>query len=239
MLDNKILIEYMNPKNIFYNTLIVSVIVQMLTGGLEIYSLFIKVPKEFSLIKQLLVLEVAVQIIEGLFYVWLVYNISNVPNVSNITPKRYIDWSITTPTMLITLIFYLIYSYHREKGDTSNLEFFKLLAENSSNITYILLLNWLMLIFGYLGEANILPTYMGVILGFIPFLLYYLIIYTNYVKNQIGLHLFLYFFIFWSLYGVVAIFPYYIKNACYNILDLFAKNFFGLFLSYIILYGKY
>lgn len=226
----------MNPKNIFYNSLIVSVIVQILTGGLEIYSLFIKVPKEFSLIRQLLVLEVAVQIVEGLFYVWLVYNISN---VSNITPKRYIDWSITTPTMLITLIFYLIYSYHREKGDTSKLDFFRLLSENSSNITYILLLNWLMLIFGYLGEANILPTITGVMLGFIPFLLYYLIIYTNYVRNQTGFNLFLYFFVFWSLYGVVALLPYYIKNAFYNILDLFAKNFFGLFLSYIILYGKY
>jgi len=235
MLDNIYRI-YMNSKNIFYNTLIVSVIVQILTGGLEIYSLFIRVPKEFSLIRQLLVLEVAVQIVEGLFYVWLVYNISN---VSNITPKRYIDWSITTPTMLVTLVFYLIYSYHREKGDTSKLEFFKLLTENASNITYILLLNWLMLIFGYLGEANILPTSIGVILGFVPFLLYYSIIYINYVRNQTGFNLFLYFFIFWSMYGVVAFLPYYLKNACYNILDLFAKNFFGLFLSYIILYGKY
>jgi len=192
MLDNIYRI-YMNSKNIFYNTLIVSVIVQILTGGLEIYSLFIRVPKEFSLIRQLLVLEVAVQIVEGLFYVWLVYNISN---VSNITPKRYIDWSITTPTMLVTLVFYLIYSYHREKGDTSKLEFFKLLTENATNITYIF-------------------------------------------RNQTGFNLFLYFFIFWSMYGVVAFLPYYLKNACYNILDLFAKNFFGLFLSYIILYGKY
>jgi bacteriorhodopsin len=226
----------MNAKNIFYNTLIVSVIVQILTGGLEVYSLFVKVPNEFSLIRQLLALEVAVQFVEGLFYIWLVYNIAN---VSNITPKRYIDWAITTPTMLITLVFYLIYSYHREKGNTSKLDFFTLLTEHSSNITYILLLNWLMLFFGYLGEANILPTTMGVILGFIPFLLYYLIIYINYVRNQTGFNMFMYFFVFWSLYGVVAILPYYIKNACYNILDLFAKNFFGLFLSYIILYGKY
>jgi hypothetical protein len=226
----------MNSKDIFYKTLIISVIVQILTGGFEIFSLFIKVPTEFLLIRQLLILEVIVQIIEGLFYVWLVYNFYN---VTDVTPKRYIDWSITTPTMLVTLVFYLIYSYHREKGDTSKLEFFKLLNENSSNITYILFLNWMMLIFGYLGEVKILPTIIGVILGFIPFLLYYLIIYLNYVRNQTGFNLFLYFFIFWSLYGVVALFPYYLKNACYNILDLFSKNFFGVFLSYIILAGKY
>ena len=32
-------------------------------------------------------------------------------SVANVTPKRYIDWTITTPTMLTTLIFYLIYLY--------------------------------------------------------------------------------------------------------------------------------
>jgi hypothetical protein len=226
----------MNSKDIFYKTLIISVIVQILTGGFEIFSLFIKVPTEFSLIRQLLILEVIVQIIEGIFYIWLAYNFYK---VTDVTPKRYIDWSITTPTMLVTLVFYLIYSYHREKGDTSKLEIFKLLNENSSNITNILLLNWLMLFFGYLGEVKILPTITGVILGFIPFLLYYLIIYLNYVRNQNGFNLFLYFFIFWSLYGIAALFPYYVKNSFYNILDLFAKNFFGIFLSYIIIAGKY
>jgi hypothetical protein len=226
----------MNSKDVFYKTLIISVVVQILTGGFEIFSLFVKVPTEFTIIRQLLILEVIVQIIEGFFYAWLAYNFYS---VTDVTPKRYIDWSITTPTMLVTLVFYLIYSYHREKGDTSKLEFFKLLKDNASNVTNILLLNWMMLLFGYLGEVKILPTIAGVILGFIPFLLYYLIIYINYVKNQTGFNLFLYFFLFWSLYGIAALFPYYLKNACYNILDLFSKNFFGVFLSYIILAGKY
>lgn len=93
-----------------------------------------------------------VQLIEGLFYIWLVYNFNE---VTNVTPKRYIDWSITTPTMLITLIIYLIYLRHREKGyDTTKLELFNLLLENSTNISYVLFLNWLMLIFGYLGETK-------------------------------------------------------------------------------------
>lgn len=37
----------------------------------------------------------------------------------------------------------------------------------------------------------------------------------------------------------VAILPYYLKNALYNILDLFAKNFFGIFLSYILVFKKF
>jgi hypothetical protein len=226
----------MNSKIVFYNTLIISVIVQLLTGFFDVLALFVRVPSQFNIIRQLLILELTVQVIEGSFYVWLVYNFNS---VTDVTPKRYIDWSITTPTMLLTLVFYLIYSYDKDKGDTSRLEFFNLLNKNSSNITYILLLNWMMLIFGYLGEVKILPTLTSVILGFIPFLLYYAIIYVNYVRNQSGFNLFLYFFIFWSLYGLVALFPYYLKNACYNILDLFAKNFFGIFLAYIILAGKY
>jgi len=226
----------MNPKEIFYSTLIISVIIQVLTAVFDTAALFIIVPSQFNIIRQLLILEFTVQIIEGSFYTWLVYNFNN---VSDITPKRYIDWSITTPTMLVELIIYLIYLYHREKNTTSQLEFFDLISKNSSTITYVLLLNWLMLIFGYLGEKKILSTSTGVLLGFIPFLIYYSIIFMNFVRNQVGFYIFSYFFIFWSLYGVAALLPYYIKNSFYNILDLFAKNFFGLFLSYIIIMGKY
>jgi hypothetical protein len=96
-----------------------------------------------------------------------------------------------------------------------------------------------MLIFGYLGDINIISTLTSVLLGFIPFIIYYFIIYINYVRTQTGFNLFLYFFVFWSLYGVAALFPYYLKNSFYNILDLFAKNFFGVFLSYIILTDNY
>ena len=96
-----------------------------------------------------------------------------------------------------------------------------------------------MLLFGYLGEMGIIPILLGVFLGFIPFLIYYYIIYVNYVTQNVSNLLFWYFFFFWSLYGFAAVLPYYVKNSFYNILDLFAKNFFGIFLSYIIFFEKY
>jgi hypothetical protein len=46
--------------------------------------------------------------------------------------------------------------------------------------------------------------------------------------------LFYWFVFFWALYGVFAIMNYKIKNTGYNILDIFAKNFFGLFLAYAV-----
>ena len=108
-----------------------------------------------------------------------------------------------------------------------------------NTIIPVLLLNWLMLLFGYLGEISVIPVLLGVSLGFIPFLIYYYIIYNKYaLLSEDGFNIFIYFFIFWSLYGIAAILPYKIKNTLYNILDLFAKNFFGIFLSYLIFTNK-
>jgi hypothetical protein len=227
----------MDAKYLFYVTLVVSIIVQIVTGIIEIGAFFVKVPTIYSIIRQLLLLELVVQFFEGSFYVWLAYNFTKVLNV---TPKRYIDWFITTPTMLITLMIYLIYLNTMVENKTTELEFFTVLKENSNVFIPVVLLNWLMLLFGYLGEMRIIPVLLGVFLGFIPFLLYYYIIYVNYVtQNTNGYLLFWYFFFFWSMYGFVAVLPYYVKNAFYNILDLFAKNFFGIFLSYIIISGNY
>jgi len=222
-----------------YNTLILSIIVQITTGVFDIYSLFVKIPSQFYIIRQLLILELLVQFIEGLFYIYWLFDFNN---ITNVTPKRYFDWVITTPTMLITLIFYLIFlDYKQKDADTNeNLEFFDIFNKNFNTIISVVLLNWLMLLFGYLGEVKILPVFLGVFLGFIPFLIYYYIIYKNYaILTNDGMNIFLYFFIVWSLYGIVAVLPYKIKNIFYNILDLFSKNFFGLFLAYIIITNKY
>ena len=227
----------MDTKYLFYITLVISIIVQIITGIIEIGTFFVKVPTIYTIIRQLLLIELVVQVLEGSFYFWLVYNFTKVLNV---TPKRYIDWVITTPTMLITLIVYLIYLTKKEENKTNELDFFTILKDNSNIIIPVVLLNWLMLLFGYLGEIRAIPVLLGVFLGFIPFLLYYYLIYVNYVtQNSSGYLLFWYFFFFWSLYGFVAVLPYYVKNSLYNILDLFAKNFFGIFLSYIILSGNY
>ena len=227
----------MDTRYLFFVTLVISIVVQVITGIIEVGAFFVKVPAVYSIIRQLLIIELVVQFLEGMFYVWLAYNFAKVVNV---TPKRYIDWVITTPSMLLTLMVYLIYLNKKAENKTGELDFLTLVRENSSVFVPVLLLNWLMLFFGYLGETRMIPVLLGVFLGFIPFMIYYYMIYVNFVTpNTSGYLLFWYFFFFWSLYGVVAVLPYYIKNSFYNILDLFAKNFFGIFLSYIIFSGSY
>ena len=211
-----------------YNSLLLSVLVQFVTGIFEIGALFIQTPPKFLLLKQMMVLEVIVQFIEGSFYV---YWLTHYTSIANITPMRYYDWVLTTPTMLINLICYLKFLQNTEK------DFFGIMHDEFYTILIVLILNWLMLLFGYLGERFILPISASVLLGFIPFLLYYYIIYSNYV-TEIGLPIFIYFFVFWSLYGVAASLPYNAKNTCYNMLDLVAKNFFGIFLFYMIIMNK-
>jgi hypothetical protein len=215
-----------------YTSLIISIITQFITSIIEIIALFIKVPSKFLFLKQMLLLEVIVQFIEGSFYIYWFYNFNN---ILNITPKRYLDWAITTPTMLLTLVFYLIFLKYKENNITYNLNFFELFNQEFSTLIIIFLLNGLMLLFGYLGEINVIPVLLGVLLGFIPFFIYYYIIYKKYaILSNDGLNIFYYFLIVWSLYGIVAVLPYKIKNMCYNILDLFSKNFFGIFLSYLL-----
>ena len=220
-----------------YTTLIGSIVIQFITGIIEVTSLFIRIPVEFSLLKEMMVLELFVQLIEGSFYIYWLYDFKN---ILNITPNRYFDWVITTPTMLINLIFYLIFLQYKDNNTTDKLTFLNLCKTEFPTIITVLLLNWMMLLFGYLGEISVIPVLLGVLLGFIPFLIYYYIIYKKYaLMSNDGYKLFLYFFVFWSLYGVVAVLPYNIKNMCYNILDLFAKNFFGIFLTYLIYTNKY
>ena len=220
-----------------YTSLVTSIIIQIITGIIEFFSFFIKVPVKFLFLKQMMLLEIFVQIIEGYFYIyWLI----NFNNILNVTPTRYFDWVITTPTMLINLIFYLIFLHHEENNTSDKLNFFTLFNKEFYTIITVLLLNWAMLLFGYLGEISAIPVLLGVALGFIPFLIYYYIIYKKYaLLSNDGFKIFFYFFIFWSLYGIVAVLPYKIKNICYNILDLFSKNFFGLFLTYLIFTNKY
>jgi bacteriorhodopsin len=217
--------------NHIYITGILSLIVQILTGTVDIYALTIKVPSSFNLIRELIMLELTVQAIELCFYIWM---LSNIHKIKNITPARYYDWAITTPTMLITLMFYLIFLRDREKGVQSG-TFVNEFKNHWKVILKVSVLDWLMLLAGYLGEINIFSNITTTLVGFVPFILMFYLIYSNFASQSTeGNRIFWYFAGIWSIYGIAAVLPYKIKNSMYNILDLFAKNFFGLFLAYVV-----
>jgi bacteriorhodopsin len=210
-------------------TVFTSLWVQILTGVTDIYVLKYNLPMGKEILRDLLKLEIFVQLIEGIFYAWLATNIAK---VSNITQKRYYDWFITTPTMLLTFVVYLIYL---NKGEHEEDSLMDKIRQNKKQLTSIVLLNIMMLGMGFLSETKLLNTNFAVLTGFIPFFTYFYIIWENYAKyTSQGRTLFWLFSSIWSLYGVAALLPYAQKNISYNILDLFSKNFFGVFLAYVV-----
>ena len=218
--------------SIIYITGVLSLIIQIITGLFDYYVLRQDVPSELKLLKELLWVEFIVQLIEGSFYIWMVLNFAH---IKNITPNRYFDWVITTPTMLLTYSLFLIYLRGEEKDKDKGMK--DLIKEHWKILLPIVLLNFLMLLFGYLGEMKVLTTVVANICGFVPFLIYFGLIYYYFAKDfLLGRQTFWVFFGLWFLYGVAAFFPYYIKNSSFNILDLFAKNFFGIFIAGVILY---
>ena len=214
-------------------TVYLSLLVQVITGIFDYYIIQLNMPPNLLIIKEVLIMELIVQIVEGIFYVWLALNITT---VTNITPHRYYDWYLTTPTMLISLCIYLVYLNNEERNIETKDSFFKIIYDNLNVLISILFLNFLMLTAGYLTEIKKVPQVLGVLLGFIPFLIFFYLIYHYFARFSLfGTEIFFYFLIVWSLYGIAALMSYRIKNIMYNILDLFAKNFFGLYLGFVVL----
>ena len=69
---------------------------------------------------------------------------------------------------------YLIYLTKKAENKANDLDIFTMFKDNSNVFIPVVLLNWAMLLFGYLGEMKIIPVLLGVFLGFIPFLMYFL-----------------------------------------------------------------
>lgn len=214
-------------------TVYLSLLIQIFTGLFDYYVIQLNIPNKLIILKQVLIMELIVQIVEGIFYIWLAINIAS---VANITPHRYYDWYLTTPTMLITLCVYLIYLRNEEENKETEHSLVKIVYDNLNILAPIIFLNFVMLTAGYLTEIKKLSRTPGVLFGFIPFLIYFYLIYENFAKfSQYGSQIFFYFFAIWFIYGIAALMNYKTKNIMYNILDLFAKNFFGVYLGFVVL----
>ena len=211
-----------------YASGLVSLFIQIIVGVIDYLAVNLKIDSKDEILKDLLKVELGVQAVEFIFYVWLIFYFSKVS--TNITPFRYFDWMITTPLMLITLSAFL-----KHDGSTTD-RLSDFISKHKGSIVKIVLLNAAMLSCGLMGELGYLSASMAVTLGFIPFVLNFKHIKDTFLpqENKFKKPLFYWFVFVWSLYGVFATMNYQTKNIGYNILDIFAKNFFGLFLAYVI-----
>lgn len=176
-------------------------------------------------IRHIFNLETSISLVASYFYSLFVAKITTVEennkpiDWTELTRIRYTDWAITTPLMLIALSVVLGHSIKIE------IKFIMILS--------VILLNYIMLISGYLGEVNVIPRLQGLIIGFIAFFSMFFIIYIYFIKpkyNYTNYLLFGIYIVVWSIYGIVYMFNQVNKNIIMNLLDCIAKCFVGIFL---------
>jgi hypothetical protein len=174
-------------------------------------------------VRHVLNLETCISIVAGYFYSIFTSKIDTYEktnskiNWNELVETRYIDWSITTPLMLLVLCVVL----------SSEIK----VIVHLPILLVIILLNYAMLYAGYLGETEAIPRNVANLVGFFPFITMFGIIYWKYVipkYNWANRTLFYSYFFIWSLYGIVYLFEDETKNIMMNILDLFAKCLIGL-----------
>lgn len=169
--------------------------------------------------RHILNLETAISVIATYFYGTFIEKLKKKEiNYKEINETRYLDWSMTTPIMLLVLVLAFLYN----TGGRLRL----------GTYAVIIALNAIMLGTGYLGEIGTISKNMGFGVGFAAFFAMYYYIYATFLKGKYKFDnslLYWAFFILWSMYGVLYMMDEKTKNVGFNILDLFAKCFVGIF----------
>jgi hypothetical protein len=205
-----------------------SLATQWSTLFINLFSLNQTLTSKDLVLQSVLWIETFVQLVELAFYTWYSFFFST---VSEATFYRYHDWAITTPLMLFSMMVY--YEYNNKLDEEVTLESF--MKEHWNDVLVVFGFNMVMLVFGYLHEIKMLDLVTSQVVGFAGFAGSFYVIWDKFAsKNEANLGLYWLMFVLWALYGVAAMFSSVWKNVSYNLLDVVAKNFYGLFLSYII-----
>lgn len=209
-----------------------SLFIQIITTLISLDGFSLNIPQQDFILKEILAIETIVQFVEGFFYTWIIFALND---LNKMTPRRYIDWTITTPIMLFSTIIFFKYNELKENGQMTNFTTYEFFQDNKENAIKIFIYNGLMLLCGFLGEIGVIDKRIGIPLGFAFFYKSFETIYTEYaVKTELGKQLFNILAGLWSLYGISAMLPLQQKNIAYNMLDIVAKNFYGLYIYYKI-----
>ena len=126
-----------------------------------------------------------------------------------IIPIRYLEWTITTPIMLLVLCLVM------------NIVSVPILLT-------IIALDLVMLWFGYAGETNQIKR-LTAMWGFVPLILIFYLLYTN--ANNTMNFLFGIYLVGWTGYGIVYYFDEKTKNICMSVLDAISKGLVAILIS--------
>lgn len=168
-------------------------------------------------IRNVMNLETCISIVAAYFYSMFIARME-AGNRQDLVPLRYVDWSVTTPMMLLSLILTILYS---SGGSIHLIQFIITMT-----------LHYGMLLFGYLGEMNYMNHITANVIGFMFFGGLFTYIYKTFMTKYslASMSLFVTYVVLWGMYGIVYFFPHDEKMLGYNVLDFIAKCLVGLFL---------
>lgn len=169
-------------------------------------------------IRHIMNVETCISVIATIFYGKFIEMIKEKDiDYEKINLIRYTDWFLSTPLMLLGLGLVMTYNLKTE---------FKF-----KQFLIMMLLNFGMLLFGYLGEINKIDKNFALTGGFILFALLFYYIYAQFIKNKKNIQNFVIYIIFliiWSIYGMIYMKEPKLKNIIFNILDTIAKCIVGI-----------
>ena len=153
---------------------------------------------------------IVASIVYGLFYEQVK---TGTYDLKSFTHYRYIDWVITTPMIILGLLLF----YNQ-----------RLAAIPYETFGRIVLLDWAMLLAGYMGEIGVIPRMTGFLAGFAALFMVFYVMVVYAIPKGSNLSAFYVFAFLWSMYGVAYMQDEATKNLMYNILDVNSKALFGI-----------
>lgn len=152
--------------------------------------------------KIILFLEMCITGISSVMYYLFIRGLNTTRSLRNISILRYKGWSVTTPLMVVVI---------------------SLLLKTNISVFYLIGLDLLMILSGYLGELHVIPKIISIIGGFIFFFLLFYGLYSVATFTTFTYTIFLVYFAIWTCYGLAYLCREPTKNAVINILDCLAK----------------
>ena len=169
-------------------------------------------------IRHIMNVETCISIIASIFYGKFIEMVKDKDiDYEKINLVRYTDWFLSTPLMLLSLGLVFTYNLKTE---------LKL-----KQFLIMLLLNFGMILFGFLGEIKKINKKFALTGGFILFAFLFYYIYAQFIKNKKNTQnfiIYMTFLIIWSVYGMVYMQTPELKNIIFNILDTIAKCIIGI-----------
>lgn len=241
--------------NIVQKTINLSLVVQVLALIIGIIGLGIPLSTNNMILRSVLGMETIVQIIELIFYTWFGVIFTSASSKMDIARYRYFDWFFTTPTMLLSTMMFFDYKNRREAEINQKEEKAEKISirniwnetkkmtstawnfakKHNTETGLILGSNALMLITGYLQEVGKVSIITSTLVGFMFFGVCFYNLYAGFVReSRVNNGIFFTMLSLWGLYGIAALYKNKVKNTAYNILDMFSKNFYAVFIAWYI-----